>query len=230
MSIALVIGASGGIGAALTERLRLSDLYSEVLAFSRCSDPAIDLTDEESISQLALCLQGKEISLIINASGILSFEAEGQMLRPERSLKQIDAEYMRRIFEVNTIGPALLIKHLAPLLPRDSESRFVHLSARVGSISDNNLGGWHSYRASKAALNQIIRTSSIELKRTHPKAIIAALHPGTVETSLSNGFIKQGLDVQQPAQAAERLVSVIESLKPEDSGGFFDHKGKTIAW
>ncbi len=137
---------------------------------------------------------------------------------------------MAKAFAVNTIGPALLIKHLLPLLPRAGKSVFATLSAKVGSIGDNHLGGWYSYRASKAALNQIVRTAAIELKRRQPEAVCVALHPGTVESPLSAPFGRSGLDVQSPATAAERLVGVIDTLTPASSGGFFDYRGTALPW
>ena len=122
------------------------------------------------------------------------------------------------------------MKHFLPLLPREGRAVFATLSARVGSIKDNRLGGWHSYRASKAALNQIVRCAAIELARTRPDAICVALHPGTVDTGLSTGFAKAGLDVQTPEVAAERLLAVIDGLTADDSGGFRDHLGEPIPW
>ena len=137
---------------------------------------------------------------------------------------------MARAFQVNAIGPALVMKHFLPLLPRDRRSVFAILSAKVGSIGDNHLGGWYSYRASKAALNQIIRTAAIELKRRAPQAALVALHPGTVESRLSAPFGKAGLDVRSPADAAERLLGVIDGLAPAASGGFFDYRGERLPW
>lgn len=131
---------------------------------------------------------------------------------------------------MNAIGPALLMKHFLPLLPRQGRSVFATLSARVGSIGDNRLGGWYGYRASKAALNQFVRTAAIELGRRQPAAICVALHPGTVATSLSAPFVKAGLDVQTTDQAAGRLIDVIDHLPPGSSGGFFDHRGDPVPW
>ena len=164
--------------------------------------------------------------LIIDASGIL----HGDGLSPEKSWRDLDATQMTRAFAVNAIGPALLMKHFLPLLPRQGRSVFATLSARVGSIGDNRLGGWYSYRASKAALNQFVRTAAIELGRRQPAALCVALHPGTVTTSLSSPFVKAGLDVQTPDQAAGRLLDVIDRLPPGSSGGFFDHRGDPVPW
>jgi NAD(P)-dependent dehydrogenase (short-subunit alcohol dehydrogenase family) len=137
---------------------------------------------------------------------------------------------MAKAYAQNTIGPALVLKHFTPLLPREGRSVVAALSAKVGSIGDNHLGGWHSYRASKAALNQVIHTAAIELKRTRPQAICVALHPGTVDTKLSAPFSKAGLDVRPPEVAAADLLEVIEGLTPEDSGGFFDYAGWPLPW
>ena len=137
---------------------------------------------------------------------------------------------MARAFAINAIGPALLMKHLLPLLPRTGRSVFATLSARVGSIGDNRLGGWYSYRASKAALNQIVRTAAIELGRSRPDALCVAIHPGTVATRLSQRFAKSGLDIQSPETAALRILTVLDALLPNASGGFFDQHGQPIAW
>jgi NAD(P)-dependent dehydrogenase (short-subunit alcohol dehydrogenase family) len=150
--------------------------------------------------------------------------------RPERSLRDLSPEHMAKAFAVNAIGPALLLKHFVPLLPRTGKAVFAVLSARVGSIGDNRLGGWHSYRASKAALNQIVRTASIELARARPEAICVALHPGTVDTALSTPFAKRGLDVRAPGDAARQLVDVIAALTPRNNGAFLDYRGRELAW
>ena len=137
---------------------------------------------------------------------------------------------MAEAFAINAIGPALLMKHFLPLLPRGGKSVFATLSARVGSIKDNRLGGWYSYRASKAALNQFVRTAAVELGRSHREALCVALHPGTVDTPLTSPFRKAGLEVQSPDTAAGRLLAVIDRLGPADSGGFFDHRGDDVPW
>jgi NAD(P)-dependent dehydrogenase (short-subunit alcohol dehydrogenase family) len=149
---------------------------------------------------------------------------------PERSYRQLDGEAMGEAFRINTIGPALVAKHLLPLLPRNERAVFAALSARVGSIADNRLGGWHSYRASKAALNMLVRNFAIELSRTHKQASAVALHPGTVDTGLSQPF-QANLPFGQltsPAQAAKHLLNVIDGLTPADSGRAFDWKGEEI--
>ena len=164
--------------------------------------------------------------LIVNATGLLH---EGA-LQPEKSWLQLDVAHMTSAFAVNAIGPALLMKHFLPLLPRDGKSMFATLSAKVGSIEDNRLGGWYSYRASKAALNQFVRTAAVELKRRLPMAVCVALHPGTVDTRLSKPFSKAGLVVQSAGAAAERLLAVMNGLTEADSGGFFDYRGERVPW
>lgn len=229
--IALVIGATGGIGAALLERVKQGGSFSKVIGVSRSTEPALDLLDEASIEALAGRLQGKELQgrelrLVIDATGFLHDEER----KPERSWKNLDPQAMAYSYAINAIGPALLMKHLLPLLPRQGKSVFATLSAKVGSIGDNRLGGWYSYRAAKAALNQITRSASVELGRRWPDAICVALHPGTVQTPLTTPFAKSGLDVQTPEQAAQNLLGVIDGLSLKDSGQFFDYKGSRLPW
>ena len=201
--------------------------YDAVIGLSRSSTPPLELTSEASIAAAAAFIAGKGTPrLIIDATGV----QQSETIKAEKSWRELDAAQMAQSFAINAIGPALVMKHFLPLLPRDGSSVFATLSARVGSIGDNRLGGWYSYRASKAALNQLVRTAAIELNRRSPNAICVALHPGTVNTGLSASFAKTGLDVQTSERAAERLLEVIRGLKPTDSGGFFDYKGETIVW
>ena len=225
---AIIFGASGGIGSALSARLRGSDRFAAVLHFARSGERAFDLTDEASIAAAAAAIRGSGIEprLVIDATGVL----QGAGCVAEKTWGQIDADAMLRAFALNAVGPALLMKHVLPLLPRAGKSVFATLSARVGSIGDNRLGGWYSYRASKAALNQIVRTAAVELRRKRPDAVCVALHPGTVDTPLTAPFHKSGLDVQTPDAAAERLLAVIETLGPWHSGGFLDYRGASIPW
>ena len=227
MSIAVVIGSTGGIGGALTAAVSSDGRYSRVLGFARTSRPSIDLTDEPSIERAARTLGDLgDLRLVIDATGILSDER----MHPEKALRLLDPADMARSYAINTIGPALLMKHFLPLLPRDGRSVFATLSAKVGSIADNRLGGWFSYRASKAALNQIVRTAAIELARTRPDALCVAVHPGTVDTKLSRGFAKRGLNVLSTDRAAKDLLDGLDALRPADSGGFFDRHGQAIQW
>jgi NAD(P)-dependent dehydrogenase (short-subunit alcohol dehydrogenase family) len=226
--IALVFGATGGIGSALTAQLSAARCFSDVLGYSRSSPVALDLTLPQSIEAVAADVshRASDLRLIIDATGVL----EGEGCVAEKTLNQLDASAMARSFAVNTIGPALLMKHFLPLLPRAGRSIFATLSARVGSIGDNRLGGWYSYRASKAALNQMVRTAAIEIGRSRPAAICVAMHPGTVATRLSQRFAKSGLDVQSAQTSAMRILTVLDSLPANASGGFFDQQGRPIDW
>lgn len=230
---AAIFGASGGIGKALAAAL--AERGVEVWAGSRAgetADPAMhgfrfDLTDEASIAAVAEAMARTPPDLVVVASGVLTLAGgEG----PERSYRRIDGTAMEEVFRLNTIGPALIAKHMLPLLPREGRSVFAALSARVGSIGDNRLGGWHSYRASKAALNMLLSNFAIELARTHKQAVVAGLHPGTVDTALSEPF-QGNLPAGQltaPADAARNLLTVIEALRPADSGKIFDWKGEEV--
>jgi len=225
--VALVIGSSGGIGAALLRELERNDAFSATIGLGRSSMPPLDLLDEASIAACAAHVAGiGHPRLIIDATGVL----HAASLQPEKSWRQLDAKQMTQAFAINAIGPALLMKHLLPLLPREGKSVFASLSARVGSIGDNRLGGWYSYRASKAALNQFVHTAAVELKRSRPAAICVALHPGTVRTALSSPFAKDRVEVQSPDVAAARLLDVIDRLDIDDTGGFFDHHGQQVPW
>jgi NAD(P)-dependent dehydrogenase (short-subunit alcohol dehydrogenase family) len=226
-STAVVFGAGGGIGGAVLARLQADPRFQQVIGFSRSSAPAIDLLEEATLAEAARhAAETGRLGLVIDATGFLH-DAEQ---RPEKSWRELDAGRLARAFALNAIGPALLMKHVLPLLPREGRAVFATLSARVGSIGDNRLGGWYGYRASKAALNQLVRTAAIELKRTHPAAICVALHPGTVETGLSSPFARAGLAVQSRDEAAVRLLAVLDRLDVADSGAFFDHHGEHVPW
>ncbi len=218
---AIIIGGTGGIGAALAAALETRGM--PVQRFGRRTTPPLDLLDEASIAAAAASI-GPGLRLVVNATGFL----HDARFRPEKSFRQLDPAHLAHSFAINATGPALLMKHFLPLLAREGRAVFATLSARVGSITDNRLGGWTSYRAAKAALNQIMRTSAIELARSRPQAICVALHPGTVATPLSDPFAKAGLEVQTPEQAAARLLAVMEGLTPAGNGLFFDHHGKPI--
>ncbi|MET4700534.1 NAD(P)-dependent dehydrogenase (short-subunit alcohol dehydrogenase family) [Constrictibacter sp. MBR-5] len=225
--IAVVVGAGGGIGAALLHGLEARGDFARVVGCGRTAAIGLDLLEESSIAAAAAQLRDLgELRLVIDATGFL----HGGGFTPEKSLRDLDPAHLAHAFAVNAIGPALLMKHLLPLLPRRGKAVFATLSARVGSIGDNRLGGWYAYRASKAALNQLVRTAAVELHRRCPEAACVALHPGTVDTGLSGPFAKGGLDVQAPDEAAGRLLSVIDRLGPSDNGGFFDHRGAAVPW
>lgn len=219
----VVIGASGGIGAALADRLARDGRHP--VRLGRDTAPSLDLLDEASIAAAAGSV-GDGLRLVIDATGFL----HDARFQPEKSLRQLDPAHLAYSFAVNATGPALLMKHFLPRLAREGRAVFVTLSARVGSISDNALGGWYSYRAAKAALNQLMRTAALELARTRHQAICVALHPGTVATRLSEPFAKARLSVQTPDEAAARLLAVIDRLTPAQTGLLFDHQGAQIAF
>ncbi len=227
-ALAVVIGARGGIGAAVLRALQDDSSWPDVIGIGRDTRPALDLCDEASIAAAAhdIAARGLPLRLVINATGALGRHG----CVAEKSWKQIDADAMQRAFALNSIGPALLMKHFLPLLAREGRSVFATLSARVGSIGDNHLGGWYSYRAAKAALNQLVHTAAIELRRSRPEALCVALHPGTVATPLTADYVKAGLEVQTPEIAARRILDVIAGLDAAHSGGFFDHKGLPVPW
>ena len=226
-NVAVVFGASGGIGSALANRLLTGKLFDRVVGFSRTSEPAIDLLTEARLKDAAdFAATHGDIRLVVDATGFLHNETQ----RPERSWRELDPAQMAHSFALNAIGPGLIMKHVLPLFPHKGRSVFATLSARVGSIGDNHLGGWYSYRASKAALNQLVRTAAIELRHRRPEAICVALHPGTVDTRLSSPFGKSDLDVQLPDIAAAHLIAVMDRLGTADSGRFIDHHGNSIPW
>lgn len=224
----MVCGASGGIGGAVLQRLAGSNAFSVVLALGRSAPIPLDLEDEQTIAAAAarITALSRPLRLVFDATGFLHDEATA----PEKTFRAIDPTSMARSFAVNAIGPALLMKHFLPLFPREGKAVFATLSAKVGSIGDNRLGGWTSYRASKAALNQIVHTVSIELKRTRPHALIVALHPGTVRTRLSQPFRTEGLVSLEPAAAAGDLLALVDRLQPSDTGGFFTRHGEPLPW
>ncbi len=227
-SIAVVIGASGGIGRAFVQHLTDANHFSQVMTLSRSGTPPLDLLDEDSIEQCAghIAQQQGDVRLIIDATGFL----HNDDFQPEKSWRQIAPASMAHNFAINAIGPALLMKHFLPLLPKEGKAAFVTLSARVGSIGDNQIGGWYGYRAAKAALNQIVKTMSVELGRKKRDALCIALHPGTVDTGLSAPFAKSGLPVQTPQQATANMLSVINRLTRDESGGFYAYDGSKIKW
>lgn len=218
---ALVIGSSGGIGAALCAVL--TEHGWQVTGLSR-SQNGLDVTSEASVEAALAPLIGPFQRIII-ATGALEIGPHA----PEKALRQISADGMMAQFALNTIGPALVLKHAIRLLPRDEPAVIAALSARVGSIGDNRAGGWHSYRAAKAALNQIVRGTSIELARSHKNAICVALHPGTVATKFTEKYLGRHPAVP-PADAAAHLLAVMDSLTPAQSGHFLDWAGAEVPW
>jgi NAD(P)-dependent dehydrogenase (short-subunit alcohol dehydrogenase family) len=225
---ALIIGATGGIGMALANALDTDPSYNTVLRSGRHSDIRMDFHDESSIAHAAeqIAGAGASLDLIIVATGILHRNAKG----PEKALRELDPDWMMENYLINAIGPALVAKYFLPVMARNQPVCFAALSARVGSISDNNLGGWHSYRASKAALNMLIKNIAIEWQRKNAQSVVVGLHPGTVETPLSGPF--KGNPAHErftPDKAAAQLLDVLRTLGPEHSGGLFAYDGQAIA-
>lgn len=218
---ALIIGASGGIGGAVAAHLRARG--DTVTGLSRSVD-GLDITDEDSIQGHLAALDGP-FDLIFVATGALRIDDA----QPEKTLSSLSAKALSDQFAVNAIGPALVLKHARPLLPRDRPAVFAVLSARVGSIGDNRLGGWYSYRAAKAAVNQLIHGAAIEIARKYKHLACVCLHPGTVRTDFTEGYQDRHPTVSAP-QAAARLVAVLDGLDAKDTGRFLDYSGKDIPW
>ena len=236
---AALFGASGGIGAALADQLCADPQWSEVWLGARqlpkttapTARPfAFDSDDEASLIAAAQQIgTGGALDLVFVATGMLH---RPDLPLPEKSYRALDGAAMAELYRVNAIGPAMIAKHMLPLLPRDRRAVFAVLSARVGSIGDNRLGGWHSYRAAKAALNMLVANFAIECRRSHPHAVIAALHPGTVDTALSAPFqrgLREG-QLNSPAASAAALLHTLAQLQPEDSGGLFAWDGARLPW
>jgi NAD(P)-dependent dehydrogenase (short-subunit alcohol dehydrogenase family) len=234
-----VIGASGGIGQAMLRLLADDPHVAKIHAFARgtaAPDMAkvsigfIDLADEDSIANAAqTAVTDDALDLVIVTSGILW---EGEDLRPEKSMRELDIRRLTQLFAVNAAGPALVAKHFLPVLRKNSKTLFASLSARVGSISDNRLGGWYSYRASKAALNMLLKTLAIEHARQWPDSVVAGLHPGTVDTALSQPYTSRTPKdaLFSPETSARHLLNVMNQLCPEDSGGVFAWDGSRIQY
>ena len=232
-----VIGASGAIGAEFVRQLADDERVTRIHAFARSplQSPGnkvvagtIDIRDAGSVDSAADTLETDEkLDLVIVATGILH---RGDAVRPEKTLGDIDSEAMTELFTVNAIGPALVARAFLPHMRRGSKAVFAALSARVGSIADNRLGGWGSYRSSKAALNMILKTLSIEHARRFPDAVIAGLHPGTVDSALSAPFQRRVPDDKlfSPALSVGHMLSVIDRLTPANTGGFFAWDGASI--
>ncbi len=225
-----MVGSSGGIGAALVAELQSGGRYAQVVGLSRSTVPAIDYTQEDSLRQaaqwLTVACQDAPLRTLIVATGVL----HGPLGQPEKTWSQLEPAYLHEQFAVNVVGPMLVMKHFFALLPKAEPIRVAFLSAKVGSIGDNALGGWYGYRAAKAALNQAVKTASIELRRHNKLSICVSLHPGTVRSRLSDPFHKTGLNVREPAIAASELVSVVHSLNEADTGGLFSCDGQRLPW
>jgi hypothetical protein len=224
---AVIIGASGGIGAALADHLAADPQVALVTRLSRAT--GFDLTDPSSITAAAAALSTPP-HLVIVATGLLHDPDFTPPITPERDLRQLSAAAFARHFAVNATGPALVAQAFLPLFPPQHRAVFAALSARVGSISDNRLGGWHAYRAAKAALNQILRTIAIETARKNPCATILGLHPGTVDTGLSKPFQRNVKTLFTPEHAGDQLLAVIDAATPAQSGLLLDWAGTVIPY
>lgn len=233
---AIIVGASGGIGAGFIDHLAASDQVNQIYALSRqgvahgspkIANLTFDFTDEDSLIAAAEALRELDpFDLIIVATGLL----HGEGIEPEKSMRAMSHEGFAKSFMANTIGPAMSAKYLLPLLRRDRKTVFAALSARVGSISDNQMGGWYAYRASKAALNMVLKTLSVEYGRRFKQTVIIGLHPGTVDTGLSKPFqanVAKG-KLFTAEFSTEKMIAVIEQVTPEDTGNLFDWAGKQI--
>lgn len=220
MDRVLIIGASGGIGAALAAAYETRG--ARVDRLSRSVD-GFDITDEHSVSDH---LAGRpHYQRIVVATGALEIDGAA----PEKTIRGVRAQAMMDQFALNAIGPALVLGHAAALVPRDAPAVVAVLSARVGSIGDNRIGGWISYRSAKAAVNQVVRTAAIELQRTHKQAAVVALHPGTVATAFTEKYLGRHPSVSAQ-EAAANLVAVMDDLGPAQSGGFYDYSGAEVPW
>ncbi len=227
---AVIIGASGGIGNAIANALEEEGEYSRVIRLARSFEGSghIDIAHEDSIKTAAERLKKSGIAptLVFTATGLLHAGEKG----PEKSLRELDMDWLTQNYIANAAGPALVAKHFLPLMPRKEHCIFAAISARVGSISDNRLGGWYGYRAAKAALNMMVRNISIEWRRQNERSIAVALHPGTVDTPLSKPFQANVKPSQlfDRERAALQLLDVLDDLKPADSGKIFAWDGEEI--
>ena len=222
---ALVIGASGAIGRALVQQLQNDPRCAAVLGVSRQSTPGLDVLREPSIQACAQALAPHgPFHLVLDATGALTVNGRG----PEKRLDELDATHLLNALHLNAVGPGLLLKHLVPLLASGERVIWGKLSARVGSIEDNRKGGWYGYRAAKAALNMLLQTAAIEIARRRPLAVVTALQPGTVQSTLSQPFV--GDDAMPPQESARRLLAVLDGLQPTGRAQFVDHQGQAIAW
>ena len=232
----IVIGSSGGIGTALVEQFINNPQIARIHSLSRggrahpspkVANLTFDFTDEESLMAAAQSLhEVGPFDIILVATGLL----QDNDISPEKNMRALTHEGLAKSFAINTIGPAMTAKYFVPLLRRDGKAVFAALSARVGSISDNRLGGWYAYRAAKAALNMVLKTLAIEIGRRFKNQIIIGLHPGTVDTPLSKPFQGNVPDGKlfTPEFSAEKLLTVIDGLTAANSGNLFDWAGERI--
>lgn len=222
---ALVLGAQGGIGAAFVRHLQADSRCADAHALHRQSQPAIDYTREETVAAAAAALEdAAPLHLVIVATGVL----HGPGFVPEKRLADLTYSAMEAVFRINVLGPAMVLRHFAPLLCKQ-RSVLAVLSAKVGSIEDNRLGGWYSYRASKAALNMMLKTAAIEMRRTHPGAALVALHPGTVQSALSRPFRGDAIG-REPSLATAQMLNALDGVDAAASGCFIAYDGQRLPW
>jgi len=226
--LAVVIGATGGIGSAMVRHIGDQGGFDAVIGFGRSTSPALELTDEASVAAAAAAVRdrGPPLRFVFDATGMLHDDGH----QPEKSWRYLTAEGLSHAFAINAIGPALVMKHFLPLMAGEGKAVFATLSAKVGSIGDNGFGGWYGYRASKAALNQIVRTAAIEAARRRPDLAVVSMHPGTVDTRLSAPFSKTGLTVRDPDTASAELYDVILRLDGGDTGRFLSYDNTELPW
>lgn len=222
---ALVVGATGAIGSAWVDALNADPRCAEVIAISRHSQPVLDLLDESAIAACARWLAPQSpLHLVVDATGALTINGRG----PEKRLDELDTAALLQALHLNAVGPALLMRHLLPLMATGERVIWAKLSARVGSIEDNRKGGWYGYRAAKAALNQLLQTAAIEVARRRPEMVVAALQPGTVRSALSRPYV--GDQAMDAAESVGRLMAVIDRLPATGRAHFVDHQGQPIPW
>ncbi len=223
---ALVIGASGTIGAAFVEAFQGDHHCVCVKGVARSAQSGFDVTDQASIERhAAVCAAEGPYNIVVDATGALQINGKG----PEKSLAALDAEQLQRSFQVNAIGPIMVLQRFAPMLA-PGRSIYAKLSARLGSISDNQIGGWYGYRASKAAVNMLLQTAAIELQRVNPQLLVAALQPGTVRSKLSAPYASRVANLLEPQIAAAGLIEALGKLKPRRGARFIDYRGREIPW
>jgi NAD(P)-dependent dehydrogenase (short-subunit alcohol dehydrogenase family) len=223
---ALVIGSSGAIGSAFVAAFRADPACQAVESISRLNAPGFDLENAASIEAAAQTYAPKgPFNIIIDATGALTINGRG----PEKRLSAIDAGHLTKSFALNTVGPALLLRHFAEHLV-SGPAIYAKLSARVGSIADNQKGGWYSYRASKAAINMILQTAALELQRKNPALIVAALQPGTVASKLSQPFAAGTVGLLQPEDSVQGMLRALEDLQLKLGAHFIDYQGNEIPW
>jgi NAD(P)-dependent dehydrogenase (short-subunit alcohol dehydrogenase family) len=229
---ALVLGSSGAIGQAWLSYFQADSDCRHAVGLSRSSSPAFDLQNEDSMADCAAALRSDSeqqgsgpFHWIIDATGALTIDGVG----PEKRIDALNAQHLLKQFEINAVGPALLMKHFSPLLATNERAVYATLSARVGSIEDNHKGGWYGYRAAKAARNMLLQTAAIELSRKRPLAVFAALQPGTVESRLSSPFVSAGHTIT-PQLAVSNLMTVLIDLPANGRAHFVDHAGQHIPW